>query len=124
MKIYTKTGDKGDTSLLGGKRVAKSSLRIEAYGTVDELNSHLGFARALVLPKEIDEELLRLQSELFVLGGAPSYIAYRLSPESSYGSLIAIALILPVVILNLGGAYYAMYCLKHFLTCPPKSNPF
>ena len=68
MKIYTKTGDKGDTSLLGGKRVAKSSLRIEAYGTVDELNSHLGFARALVLPKEIDEELLRLQSELFVLG--------------------------------------------------------
>jgi len=68
MKIYTKTGDKGDTSLLGGKRVAKSSLRIEAYGTVDELNSHLGFARALVPPKEIDEELLRLQTELFILG--------------------------------------------------------
>ena len=50
----------------------------------------------------------------FFLGGAPSYIAYRLSPESSYGFLIAIALIIPVVILNLGGAYYAMYCLKHF----------
>jgi cob(I)alamin adenosyltransferase len=68
VKIYTKTGDKGDTSLFGGKRVAKSSLRIEAYGTVDELNSHLGFARALVPPKEIDEELLRLQIELFTLG--------------------------------------------------------
>lgn len=68
MKIYTKTGDKGETSLFGGKRVAKSSLRIEAYGTVDELNSHLGFARALVPPKEIDEELLLLQTELFTLG--------------------------------------------------------
>jgi cob(I)alamin adenosyltransferase len=68
VKIYTKTGDEGETSLFGGKRVAKSSLRIEAYGTVDELNSHLGLARALVLPKEIDEELLRLQTELFTLG--------------------------------------------------------
>jgi cob(I)alamin adenosyltransferase len=68
VKIYTKTGDKGDTSLFGGKRVAKSSLRIEAYGAVDELNSHLGFARTLVPPKEIDEELLRLQTELFTLG--------------------------------------------------------
>lgn len=68
MKIYTKTGDKGDTSLFGGERVAKSSLRIEAYGTVDELNSHLGFARALTPPKEIDEELLQLQTELFTLG--------------------------------------------------------
>ena len=45
MKIYTRTGDKGQTGLLGGTRVAKDSLRIEAYGTVDELNSHIGLLR-------------------------------------------------------------------------------
>ncbi|HVN47710.1 MAG TPA: hypothetical protein VMU30_02695 [Bacteroidota bacterium] len=56
----------------------------------------------------------------FFLGGAPSYIAYRLSPENPYGSLIAIALIVPVIILNLGGSYYAMYCHKHF---PRKESP-
>lgn len=68
MKIYTKTGDAGDTSLLGGKRVAKSSLRIEAYGTVDELNSHIGVVRASALPPEIDDALLHVQSKLFSLG--------------------------------------------------------
>jgi hypothetical protein len=56
----------------------------------------------------------------FFLGGAPSYVAYRLNPDSSYGSLIAILLIIPVIILNLGGSYYAMYCLKHF---PRKGSP-
>ena len=47
MKIYTKTGDKGETSLLGGSRVAKDHLRIEAYGTVDELNAWVGHIRSL-----------------------------------------------------------------------------
>ena len=45
MKIYTRTGDKGETGLLGGNRVPKDDLRIEAYGTVDELNSHVGLLR-------------------------------------------------------------------------------
>jgi len=68
MKIYTKTGDKGSTSLFGGKRTTKDSLRIEAYGTVDELNSALGIARALKPQLELDEIIGHLQSDLFVLG--------------------------------------------------------
>jgi cob(I)alamin adenosyltransferase len=68
MKIYTTTGDQGETSLFGGRRVPKDALRIEAYGTVDELNSALGVARSLQPAAEIDEILGRLQNELFVLG--------------------------------------------------------
>lgn len=68
MKIYTKTGDKGDTSLFGGQRVPKDALRIEAYGTVDELNSVLGIVRADNKEKEIDSIIDRIQNELFDLG--------------------------------------------------------
>ncbi len=68
MKIYTKTGDKGDTSLFGGQRVPKDALRIEAYGTVDELNSVLGIVRADNQEKEIDSIIRRIQNDLFVLG--------------------------------------------------------
>jgi cob(I)alamin adenosyltransferase len=68
MKIYTKTGDKGSTSLFGGKRAMKDSLRLEAYGTVDELNSALGIARALNPQLDLDEIIVRLQNDLFVLG--------------------------------------------------------
>src|SRR5262245_6319836 len=57
VKIYTKTGDAGDTGLFGGPRVSKDAPRIEAYGTVDELNSALGVARAHDLPWDIDELL-------------------------------------------------------------------
>lgn len=68
MKIYTKTGDKGDTSLFGGQRVPKDALRIEAYGTVDELNSVLGIVRADNGDQEIDAILEHVQNELFELG--------------------------------------------------------
>jgi len=68
MKIYTKTGDNGETSLYGGKRVPKHSHRIEAYGTVDELNAQLGVVRALQPPQEIDAVLNSIQNQLFVLG--------------------------------------------------------
>ena len=64
MKIYTKTGDKGTTSLLGGKRVAKDDLRIETYGTVDELISHLGVVRDHVEEKFLLEDLVRIQDDL------------------------------------------------------------
>jgi len=68
MKIYTKTGDQGDTSLFGGKRLPKSSPRIDAYGTVDELNSQLGAVRALKPPEAVDVMIEKLQNQLFVLG--------------------------------------------------------
>lgn len=69
MKIYTKTGDAGQTSLVGGQRVAKTCPRLESYGTVDELNSHLGLLAALCpLPHET-AFLASLQRSLFALGG-------------------------------------------------------
>ena len=68
MKIYTKTGDRGDTSLFGGQRVPKDALRIEACGTVDELNSALGLARADNSDPRIDGILEVIQNELFALG--------------------------------------------------------
>ncbi|MBI4870184.1 MAG: cob(I)yrinic acid a,c-diamide adenosyltransferase [Candidatus Riflebacteria bacterium] len=67
-KIYTRTGDGGQTGLLGGGRVPKSAPRVEAYGQLDELNSCLGVARACVLPVQVDAWLSRIQSELFSLG--------------------------------------------------------
>lgn len=68
MKIYTKTGDKGQTSLLGGTRVSKHHIRIEAYGTVDELNSHIGFLRDQKINDEHVKVLLEIQDRLFTIG--------------------------------------------------------
>jgi cob(I)alamin adenosyltransferase len=68
VKIYTKTGDRGDTGLFGGPRVRKSDHRVEAYGEVDELNAAIGAARALVEDPEIDGELGKIQAELFCVG--------------------------------------------------------
>ena len=68
MKIYTKTGDKGKTSLFGGTRVPKYDLRIEAYGTVDELNSYIGLIRDQKIDSHTTDILLKIQNELFTLG--------------------------------------------------------
>lgn len=68
MKIYTKTGDKGKTSLIGGKRVSKSHLRIEAYGTIDELNAYIGFLRDQPIDLETKKTLLAIQNNLFSIG--------------------------------------------------------
>jgi cob(I)alamin adenosyltransferase len=68
MKIYTKTGDGGETSLFGGGRVPKDDARVEAYGAVDELNAAIGLARALQPAPEIDVDLSRIQAELFAVG--------------------------------------------------------
>ncbi len=70
MSIATKTGDGGQTALVGGIRVSKSSLRVETYGTVDELNSVLGFARSICEDKEIAELTKSIQKELFHVGSA------------------------------------------------------
>lgn len=68
MKIYTKTGDIGETSLFGGRRVSKSELRIEAYGTVDELNSWIGLLRDIQAETETKNLLKEIQDRLFTLG--------------------------------------------------------
>ncbi len=68
MKIYTKTGDGGTTSLFGGKRVDKNSVRIEAYGSVDELNSLIGTIITEKPIVDVLKKLIRIQGELFVLG--------------------------------------------------------
>jgi cob(I)alamin adenosyltransferase len=68
MKIYTKTGDTGDTGLFGGGRVQKDDPRVEAYGDVDELNAVLGLARAIEPLPRIDEVLVPMQRDLFSIG--------------------------------------------------------
>jgi len=68
MKIYTKTGDSGTTSLYGGTRVKKYNLRIESYGTVDELNSYIGLIKDQEISDTNKNSLLKIQNELFTLG--------------------------------------------------------
>jgi cob(I)alamin adenosyltransferase len=68
MKIYTHTGDNGTTGLIGGTRVKKFDLRLEAYGTVDELNSFLGVVRSLQTDGHADQILEKIQNKLFVIG--------------------------------------------------------
>ena len=68
MRIYTRTGDAGDTGLFGGGRVAKSHPRVEAYGDVDELNAMIGFARSIEQMPRIDEILVPIQRDLFAIG--------------------------------------------------------
>src|SRR5881392_3180175 len=70
MSIATKAGDRGQTGLIGGVRVAKSDLRVEAYGTIDELTAALGFARALCADEEVRELTKGIQRELFAVSGA------------------------------------------------------
>lgn len=68
MKIYTKTGDKGETGLIGGRRVSKADLRIDAYGTVDELNSWIGLVRDQAVNNRRKELLKEVQDRLFTIG--------------------------------------------------------
>jgi cob(I)alamin adenosyltransferase len=68
MKIYTKTGDSGTTALFGGKRVSKGDARIDAYGTVDELNAHIGMVRDQEVNRKRVDELISIQDRLFVIG--------------------------------------------------------
>lgn len=68
MKIYTKKGDQGQTSLIGGMRVPKHDLRIESYGTVDELNSYLGVLRDQHIDEEYKKQLIEIQQILFTIG--------------------------------------------------------
>ena len=81
MKIYTKTGDLGDTGLFGGRRVLKHHLRIEAYGTVDETNAVLGLTASRCTDPELSEAIQRVQAELFSVGAD---LATPLDVQSDY----------------------------------------
>lgn len=86
-KIVTRTGDDGSTGLADGSRMAKESARITAIGSVDELNSQLGVLLAEELPPDIRELLLRVQNELFDLGGALSLPEREIFPETHIAQL-------------------------------------
>jgi cob(I)alamin adenosyltransferase len=79
MKIYTRTGDGGSTTLFDGTRIAKSDLRVEAYGEVDEANAAIGLARAEGLEADIDSVMDRVQRELFALGSRLADPAERIA---------------------------------------------
>jgi cob(I)alamin adenosyltransferase len=84
-KVYTKTGDAGETALVGGTRVSKAQARVVAFGDVDELNSWLGVARTFLADEELDAELGRIQNELFILGAdlaSPSDVQLRRVDET------------------------------------------
>src|SRR5258705_4459439 len=70
VKIYTKTGDKGKTSLIGGTKVMKNHIRIETYGTIDELNSHIGLVRDYTPEERQRDTLKEIQDRLFVIGSS------------------------------------------------------
>ncbi len=67
-KIYTKTGDKGETALYGGTRVSKASARVDAYGTIDELNAFIGIAKSHIDDSDCLKQLAEIQYDLFTLG--------------------------------------------------------
>ncbi len=81
MKIYTKTGDQGETSLVGGMRIGKDDLRLETYGSADELNAFVGLLRAKQLPEDMTKVLHFIQNKLFNLGA----ILASESPEEMLG---------------------------------------
>lgn len=93
-KIYTKTGDKGETSLIGGTRVPKYHDRIEAYGTLDELNSFIGLLRDQISDKHIQEVLLSIQENLFVaesiLATDPGREVSRSLPKLDESSILSL----------------------------------
>jgi len=97
VKIYTKTGDDGETGLFGGARVSKASDRVDTYGTVDELNAVLGVARGRTMPTELDGPLARIQSELFTLGA-------ELATVSGKEDKLGIALLTEAQVVWLEGA--------------------
>jgi len=83
VKIYTRGGDKGETSLIGGKRTSKSSARIDAYGSVDELNSAIGLAISFIDDKEVKGILEGVQNELFIVGSDLADPSYPENPNKT-----------------------------------------
>jgi cob(I)alamin adenosyltransferase len=87
MKIYTRTGDTGQTSLFDKTRVSKADSRVDAYGEVDELNAWLGFVRASDLDDDLDEAIVQIQRDLFALGAQLADPADRIAERVTKASL-------------------------------------
>lgn len=81
MSIATKTGDKGKTALVGGERVSKADVRVEAYGTIDELGAVMGFARSICSDEETNELTKSIQRELFMVAGSVANPQYENAPK-------------------------------------------
>lgn len=79
MKIYTRTGDSGETSLFDNSRVSKADPRVDAYGEIDELNACLGLARSAGLDRDLDDALVHIQRDLFAVGAQLADPAHRLA---------------------------------------------
>lgn len=89
MKIYTRTGDSGDTALFDGTRVSKADPRVTAYGEVDELNAWLGFAIAAAPDAEMRDKVLRIQRDLFALGSRLADPAHRIAGRVTKAAISA-----------------------------------
>ena len=89
MKIYTRTGDSGETSLFDGTRVSKADARVDTYGDVDELQAWLGFARAAGAPERLAVMLEQLQRDLFALGAQLADPGHRIADRVTKASLTA-----------------------------------
>ena len=87
VKIYTRTGDAGETSLFDGTRVSKANPRVDAYGEVDELNAWLGLSRAESLDRDLDEALVVIQKDLFALGASLADPASRIAARVTKAAL-------------------------------------
>ena len=81
MSIATKTGDKGKTALIGGERVSKANLRVESYGTIDELGAAMGFARSICENEEINELTKSIQRDLFLVAGSVANPNFTEAPK-------------------------------------------
>jgi cob(I)alamin adenosyltransferase len=88
VKIYTRTGDAGETSLFDGTRVSKAHSRVDAYGEVDELNAWLGLARASGLDADLDAAVVRIQQDLFALGAQLADPADRIAERVMKARLV------------------------------------
>jgi cob(I)alamin adenosyltransferase len=89
VKIYTRTGDSGDTSLFGGQRVSKAGPRVAAYGDVDELNAWLGLVRADLQDPQLESMLERLQRDLFAVGARLADPAHRIAERVTKAAVTA-----------------------------------
>jgi cob(I)alamin adenosyltransferase len=87
VKIYTRTGDTGETSLFGGKRVSKSEPRVAAYGDVDEVNAWLGLARATLTDRQLSSMLEQLQRDLFAVGAKLADPAHRVAGRAAKAAI-------------------------------------